>query len=59
MFSVSNEIAYHGLMVYATPEEPFPGGGRKDYPGSGWIDVAGRTRVTRATANGGRTKAST
>jgi hypothetical protein len=42
MFSVSNEIAYHGLMVYATPEEPFPGGGRKDYPGSGWIDVAGR-----------------
>jgi hypothetical protein len=42
MFSVSNEIAYHGLMVHATRKEPFPGGGRKDYPGSGWIDVAGQ-----------------
>jgi superfamily I DNA and/or RNA helicase len=42
VFSVSNEIAYNGLMVHATRKEPFPGGGRKDYPGSGWIDVAGR-----------------
>ncbi|MDL4820792.1 DEAD/DEAH box helicase [Actinomadura opuntiae] len=39
MFSVSNGIAYGGLMVYGTHEAPFPGEDQDPYPGSCWVDV--------------------
>ncbi|POX53329.1 hypothetical protein C3489_15995 [Streptomyces sp. Ru71] len=53
MFALSNDIAYDGLMVYATDEKPFPGPGLCDecleegrdgcraciYPLSCWVDV--------------------
>jgi hypothetical protein len=41
MFDVSNTIAYHGLMVYGTREQSFPGRGLPDYPPSSWVDVTG------------------
>jgi hypothetical protein len=41
MFGISNTIAYGGLMVYATTEQPFPGGPYPDYPRSSWVDVTG------------------
>lgn len=39
MFSISNQIAYNGLMVQATPESPSPLG--EVLGSSRWIDVTG------------------
>lgn len=39
MFSISNDIAYDGLMVYGTAEASFPGHDRAPYPESCWVDV--------------------
>lgn len=41
MFSVSNEVAYRGRMVYGTEEKPFPGGTHGDFPESRWYSVTG------------------
>ncbi|MEU5188103.1 ATP-binding protein [Streptomyces klenkii] len=39
MFTVSNEVAYDGLMVYGTAQQAFPDGGRDGLLPSRWLNT--------------------
>ncbi|MEU6237657.1 ATP-binding protein [Kitasatospora sp. NPDC047058] len=48
MFTISNEVAYGGLMVYGTPGRPFPDEARDGLLPSRWLNTDDPTRAPDA-----------
>ncbi|WP_285740513.1 DEAD/DEAH box helicase [Kitasatospora phosalacinea] len=48
MFTISNDVAYGGLMVYGTPGKPFPDEGRDGLLPSRWLDTDDPARAPDA-----------